>query len=112
MESRVAPHPGECERFFVDVVGTPGAPVEMNVALAVVGAVLENMAEHRFERGEAGAAGDHQEWTRAAAVDELADGPFDAEQGAVCQGGSGGWLAGRRMAAPRIAARRMAGPSK
>jgi CDP-4-dehydro-6-deoxyglucose reductase len=48
MESRVAPHPGERERFFVDVVGTAGAPVEMDVALAVVGPILENVAEHRL----------------------------------------------------------------
>src|ERR1700722_8194888 len=84
----------------------------MNVALAVVGAVLENVAEHRFERGEAGAAGDHQEWAGAAAVDELADGAFDAEQGAVCQGGSCGWLAGRGKANLRNAGRRLAGASK
>src|SRR5262245_8179184 len=41
---------------------------------------LEQVAEHRLQRREAGTAGDHQHGTESLAVAELSDGPLDAQE--------------------------------
>ncbi len=95
VESRVAAHPGQRERLLIDVVRTPGAPIQVDVSAATFSAVLQDVPEHRLERREAGAAGNHEEGAGAAAVDELADGAFDSKQGAVGEGIAGRLYAGR-----------------
>ena len=76
-EPWMALHPLEHPCLLVDVVRVARAPVEMDVAPA---AGLEGVAQHRLQRREAGATGDHQHRTLSLAVAELADGSFDPQQ--------------------------------
>ena len=77
-QPRVAAGPVEHQRFFVQVGGLAGAPVKVDIP-RVLCLALEDMAEHRLERSESCAAGDHEHGTGASAVGELPDRAFDPQ---------------------------------